>query len=273
MIDTDAVSERYRAAAFRPVEGRILVTDLRGTEQAQDLSEAPNCGGIGRLRHFRRETSPGWPQPAAGWAHMSVPRRRPAGRARAQVFQNAVCNWRCWYCFVRYNLLAADRRHSRWVTADEIVDLYLREPDPPPVIDLSGGQPDLTPEWVPWMMRALRARGLEGRVYLWSDDNLSNDYFWRHLSDAECELVSSFRGYGRVGCFKGFDPESFAFNTSAAPELFDRQFELMGRLIGTRKQNGGTRWGEDGADEMCHLRALFASGEKQWDAYWRPHRN
>jgi hypothetical protein len=44
-------------------------------------------------------------------------------------------------------------------------------------------------------------------------------------------------------------------------------------VIGKRMKNGGMRWGEDGADEMCHLRALFASGEKQWDAYWHPHRN
>ena len=112
-----------------------------------------------------------------------------------------------------------------------MIDLYLREPERPSVIDLSGGQPDLVPEWLPWTMRALRERGLEGRVYLWSDDNLSNDFFWRYLSEPDLDLVSSFRGYGRVGCFKGFDTSSFAFNTAAAPELFDRQFELLGRLI------------------------------------------
>jgi hypothetical protein len=44
-------------------------------------------------------------------------------------------------------------------------------------------------------------------------------------------------------------------------------------VIGKRMKNGGMRWGEDGADEMCHLRALFASGEKQWDAYWHPSQN
>ncbi len=44
-------------------------------------------------------------------------------------------------------------------------------------------------------------------------------------------------------------------------------------VIGKRMKNGGMRWGEDGADEMCHLRALFASGEKQWDAYWHPSPN
>jgi hypothetical protein len=44
-------------------------------------------------------------------------------------------------------------------------------------------------------------------------------------------------------------------------------------VIAKRMKNGGMRWGEDGADEMCHLRALFASGEQQWDAYWHPGRN
>jgi hypothetical protein len=44
-------------------------------------------------------------------------------------------------------------------------------------------------------------------------------------------------------------------------------------VIGKRMKNGGMRWGGDGADEMCHLRALFSSGESQWDAYWHPVRN
>jgi hypothetical protein len=39
-------------------------------------------------------------------------------------------------------------------------------------------------------------------------------------------------------------------------------------VIGKRMKNGGMRWGGDGADELCHLRALFSSGEDQWDAYW-----
>ena len=41
-------------------------------------------------------------------------------------------------------------------------------------------------------------------------------------------------------------------------------------VIGKRMKGGGMRWGEDGADEMSHLRALFASGDRQWDAYWHP---
>jgi len=232
VIDTDAISARYRAAAVRPAERRLLVTDLRGSEQEQDLTEPANCDGLGRVRHFRRRTSPGWPpnplpiDPAARFLGSE-----PGDILRAQVFQNAVCNWRCWYCYVPFKLLAANLGHSRWVTADDLVELYLREPSRPLVIDLSGGQPDLVPEWVPWTMRALQKRGLEGSVYLWSDDNLSNDYFWQYLSDEDIDLICSFRGYGRVGCFKGFDRESFGFNTAADPHLFDRQFSLISRLI------------------------------------------
>jgi len=44
-------------------------------------------------------------------------------------------------------------------------------------------------------------------------------------------------------------------------------------VLGKRMKNGGMRWGEDGADQMSHLRALFCSGERQWDAYWHPSLN
>ncbi|HWD40643.1 MAG TPA: ISKra4 family transposase [Fimbriimonas sp.] len=44
-------------------------------------------------------------------------------------------------------------------------------------------------------------------------------------------------------------------------------------VVGKRMKGGGMRWGGDGADQMCHLRALFNSGEKQWDAYWHPDPN
>jgi len=113
----------------------------------------------------------------------------------------------------------------------QLIDLYLDQADPPVVIDLTGGQPDLVPEWVPWMMAELRTRGMEQQVYLWSDDNLSNDYFWQFLSDTDRELISSYTNYGRVCCFKGFNAESFAFNTKAEPLLFNRQFDLMDKLL------------------------------------------
>lgn len=39
-------------------------------------------------------------------------------------------------------------------------------------------------------------------------------------------------------------------------------------VVGQRLKGGGRRWGADGADAVCHLRALFRSGDKQWEAFW-----
>lgn len=232
-INTTRMAEQMRRRVVSLAERRILITRLDGSDQARDLTLPTNCKGFGRVHHFRRATSPGWPSnplpidPAAkalGFA--------PPDLLHAQVFQNAACDWRCWYCFVPFDLLAGDPKKGSWFTVDELLDLYFAEVDRPVVIDLSGGAPDLTPEWVPWTMDALRERGLEKTVYLWSDDNLSTDYLWRYLSADEIRSMAQYGKYGRVACFKGFDADSFAFNTRAAPEAFDKQFELMGRLLG-----------------------------------------
>jgi uncharacterized Fe-S cluster-containing radical SAM superfamily protein len=232
-IDTAKVSDKYREAALDVDGHRLLITNFHGSDQEKDLTEPANCRGFGRVRHFKRGGKGGWPENPLPIVPVCRSLGLPiADGLRAQVFQNAVCNWRCWYCYVDFKLLAANRKHSDWLSPKDLVDLYLSEPDPPAMIDLSGGQPDLVPEWVPWMMEEILSRGLEERTFLWSDDNLSNDFFWRHLTSQQIRLVAEYPKYGRVCCFKGFDPDSFAFNTAAEPSLFDTQFEMMGRLIG-----------------------------------------
>jgi hypothetical protein len=42
------------------------------------------------------------------------------------------------------------------------------------------------------------------------------------------------------------------------------------KRVGQRLKGAGMRWGEDGADALCHLRALFLSDPGQWDAFWHP---
>jgi hypothetical protein len=39
-------------------------------------------------------------------------------------------------------------------------------------------------------------------------------------------------------------------------------------VVGMRLKGGGMRWGEDGADAVAHLRALFRSEKGQWEAFW-----
>lgn len=40
------------------------------------------------------------------------------------------------------------------------------------------------------------------------------------------------------------------------------------QVVGQRLKGTGMRWGEAGADAVCHLRALFRSEETQWSDYW-----
>ena len=217
---------------------KILMTRLDGSDQEKDLSAPANCGGLGRIRHFRRETSVGWPEnslpidPAA--CALGLGER--LDKIEAVVFQNAGCNWRCWYCYVPFNRLSADEKHSEWTSMSDLIGRYASLQDRPPVLDLSGGQPELTPEMTLWAVRALRDHALQDKCFLWSDDNLSEDYFWTKLSVAEREEIVEFTNYARVGCCKGFDAASFAFNTLATEQWFDKQFDLMQRSIASQLQ-------------------------------------
>jgi hypothetical protein len=44
-------------------------------------------------------------------------------------------------------------------------------------------------------------------------------------------------------------------------------------VVGQRLKGTGMRWGEDGADAVCHLRALYLSEPNQWEAFWLAHPN
>jgi uncharacterized Fe-S cluster-containing radical SAM superfamily protein len=232
VIDTERFSTALRRKGIALGRREVLITRFSGSQQAKDLTLPANCGGFGRIHHFHRFHGDDWPEnplPIDPALHaLKLPLR---DEIQVQVFQNAICSWRCWYCFVDFDLLSANREHSEFKTVEELLDLYLKERNRPPIIDLSGGQPDLVPEWGLWFADALAARGLDKEVYLWSDDNLSNDYLWRYLKPNEVKRLVSYDNYGRVGCFKGFDQESFSFNTKASPELFDMQFKLMRRLV------------------------------------------
>jgi uncharacterized Fe-S cluster-containing radical SAM superfamily protein len=232
IIDTSKFSEHLRNRGIRRETEEILVTQFHGSEEEQDFSLPANCGGFGRIHHFKRSQGVDWPvnplpiDPAC--KALKVPL---TDSLQVQVFQNAICSWRCWYCFVDFDLLSGNPKFAAFKTAAQLIDLYMADSVRARIIDLSGGQPDLVPEWGYWVYRELSARGLPGQVYLWTDDNLSNDYLWRFLSPKQVEELAACSWYGRVGCFKGFDAESFSFNTKASPDLFAQQFSLMKRLV------------------------------------------
>ncbi|MDD5363538.1 MAG: hypothetical protein PHN88_15555 [Ignavibacteria bacterium] len=234
MIDTHKVSRLFRKRAINTKSKTLLISRLTGSDQERDLTIPTNCGGFGRIRHFKLHHGLGWPNdplpiiPAAKALNINH-----ESEMRAQVFQNSVCNWRCWYCYVDYSLLKGDTNKGQFLSCGDLVSFYLKEKDPPLVIDISGGQPDLTPEWIPWMMEELIKNNLQDKIFLWSDDNLSNDYFWKYLSDDQLTLIKNYKMYARVCCFKGINEESFSLNTNAHPKDFENQFELFQKLINT----------------------------------------
>jgi hypothetical protein len=43
-------------------------------------------------------------------------------------------------------------------------------------------------------------------------------------------------------------------------------------VVGRRMKGSGMRWGHEGADAVCHLRALLLSEKGQWDTFWAQRR-
>jgi uncharacterized Fe-S cluster-containing radical SAM superfamily protein len=232
MINTKLYSKILRKRAIILPEGKVLISLLRDSKQEEDIKEPVNCRGYGRVRYFKWHKYTDWsPDPLPILPAAKALGFTPDSVLRAQIFQNAACNWRCWYCFVDYNRLSANLKFSDYFTADELINMYLEENDRPSVIDLSGGQPDIVPEWLVWMMESIKKHGLEEKIFLWSDDNLSTRYFWKYLTPTQRRYIVEFPKYARVACFKGYDEASFSFNTLAQPECFDQQFEIFRDLL------------------------------------------
>jgi len=93
-INTEQFSTELRQRSIDVPNQRLLITNFHGTEQEKDLTVPAICQGFGRVRHFYRKTSEGWPQnplpidPASKALGVDS-----ADLLRAQVFQNASCNW------------------------------------------------------------------------------------------------------------------------------------------------------------------------------------
>jgi uncharacterized Fe-S cluster-containing radical SAM superfamily protein len=231
-IDSDRFASNLRRTLVKTEEQKVLLAQISGAKQSHDKYTLENSGGFGRTREFtsfsmhlsRVRTLAGRPIPLLrGHPRTSV--------VRSQVFQLAGCNWRCWYCYVDDELLGGSPSMGKYVSASELLDMYLKLSDRPPVIDLSGGQPDLVPEWTLWVLEEIDRRGLQSTVLIWQDDNLSSELLWALLTEKQIDYMARFKGHSRVGCFKGFDSLSFSYNTLAPKSMYERQFRVFERLL------------------------------------------
>ena len=224
--------ESLRKNLLAPPVRKILLANLQGSRQSEDEYTKINSNGYGRIReytnfqlHFDENQRP---KRLSGVYRGQV---IPKTGLRTQVYQIAGCDLRCWYCFVDFQLLSASETHGRWFSALEIIENLALSGAMPSVIELSGGQVELVPEWTLWMMQALEKLGLDRNTTIWSDDNLTSDFFWKYLSPNEQEYVRCFPGYSRAVCLKGIDETSFAANTGFNGELFSLQLKILGTLV------------------------------------------
>jgi uncharacterized Fe-S cluster-containing radical SAM superfamily protein len=138
------------------------------------------------------------------------------------------CAWRCWYCYVDPVNLKHTSPHARKI---RIADLCIEACSVSEgILDLSGGQPDLVPEWPLYFNKQIMAIQGASRLHIRSEDNLCNDFLWRFLSAKEVGELARSPLYTRIGCFKGFDSESFG-DVVGNGFKFDDQLTCAARLI------------------------------------------
>lgn len=232
-INSEKLAEILRKKLVKMDEKKVLIAQLNESEEAKDVYTDINCGGYGRIRSFSKYSFH-LRNALKGKNTPIKPLLRGCEKNNSifsHAFQIAGCNWACWYCFVDKSRRIASCKNGKFFSAEQILDMHIGDAGNSNIIDLTGGQPDLVPEWVLWMMEAIEKKGLRGKIFIWVDDNLSSYNFWKFLSREQIEYMKMFPRHSRTGCFKGYDAESFSFNTKAHPDLFRRQFKIFDSFI------------------------------------------
>ena len=230
LMKNKSKDEEFRSVAVDLDNKLFRMTKFEKSVQATDITLGSNCNDFGRIHHFNHHKNNDWlPNPLPHQPVGEFFGKEMPDTLQVEVFQLAVCNFHCWYCFVDKNLRKGDPKYSEMVSAEYLLNLSKKE-NRPPVIVLSGGQPDLVPEYQLWFLEARKALGMDKSHFIWSDDNLSNDFFWTKLTDDQRNFMKNEKGYARVACLKGYDPESFSFNTGMPKQMFLQQIQRLARF-------------------------------------------
>lgn len=230
-FDSVALGESFRKKILRPESREVFISKIPVEEMIGSTHAYVNCDGFGIVRQTVTQR-PDWPD--IDILPELVPQKLAISADEAsqtQIFRVGACNFRCWYCFVDFRYLKAEPSRGEFKSPGNLLDLYQQEEVQPRTIYLTGGQPDLVPEWTLWMMQELEQRGMDRSHFLWQDDNLSSLFLFDKLTPDELDYVGNYENYARATCIKGISPESFSANTGAAPEYFDLQIEALRRLV------------------------------------------
>ena len=230
-FDSVALGESFRERIIRPESREIFISKIPQEELVDSTHAYINCDGFGIVRRAVTQR-PDWPDidilPELVPAKLGISEE---DASLTQIFRVGACNFRCWYCFVDFRYLMADSSRGDFKSPSDLIDLYEQEEVQAPTFYLTGGQPDLVPEWTLWMMDELEKRGMDKTHFLWQDDNLSSLFLFEKLTPEQLDRFAKYPNYARATCIKGISPQSFSRNTGAAQEYFDLQIEALRRLV------------------------------------------
>jgi hypothetical protein len=81
------------------------------------------------------------------------------------------------------------------------------------------------------------------------------------LAEAVAEVVGYLEGHAHRMEYPEYVAKGWCIGSGAIESACKT-------VVGQRLKLAGMRWGEDGADAVCHLRALYRSEKGQWEAFW-----
>ena len=80
-------------------------------------------------------------------------------------------------------------------------------------------------------MKELDKRKRSQEIFLWSDDVLTTDFLVEKMSKEQINYMTKYKNYAKICCLKGFDNESFEYNTGMDKKEFDNQIKRLKMCI------------------------------------------
>jgi uncharacterized Fe-S cluster-containing radical SAM superfamily protein len=151
------------------------------------------------------------------WAHMKLMNRPLKEFTNAFIWQLKGCNIHCPWCYVDDVNKNGEKGNGEFFSIPEVVDLFQEERKKQILYTIrpSGGEPTLAVEQWLEILEEIKMRGLEKKVYVQGDTNLTTGHFLDFMEETGMieknflEKISKFENFGVLCSFKGTDTESF----------------------------------------------------------------
>jgi uncharacterized Fe-S cluster-containing radical SAM superfamily protein len=164
------------------------------------------------------------------------------GNNRLLTVQVGGCNFRCWYCYCDDALLKG--KNLAYLTPKELVDRFIQQRIndysqgmQSNVLRISGGEPFLAPELILGCLKEIKRRGLDDRIFIWAETNLSPFLKESNSSPPIVETwvnldeFAGFRNFALHPCVHGTSPENLREITKVDSKWFDGLLEGFKTLI------------------------------------------